>query len=332
MINPIKPVPFEDQYLDQTLSFLSKFSPDHPELGSRELFLWQKCKRFLTFSGGRIVGHMALIPQQFFIDGVELTIGWGATLVLDMSDFAIKTFAGTALLECCFKDPSYAYAGVGIVPEIEPAYKRLNYVVCRESVKMYARFYNPGVALKYYDKSSMFSIPMKVLNLLKRTSTNPLHGQLSEISQFDKTQDSLWQKLLSSQYTAYGERKAAFLNYKMSQPGKKYFAYIHENPAGQIDGYIILREARHNTRNLHILKICELTGTTDSKLDLLTKATSMAEELKVDGVVAVSSSRDSATFKRAGLWLQTALPIGVKPELAGKMHLTFFDSDLDNLW
>ncbi len=186
MINPIKPVPFEDQYLSQTLEFLTKFSPDHPELGDRALFLWQKCQRYLTFSGGRIVGHMAVIPQQFFIERVKTTIGWGATLVLDMTDFAVKTFAGTALLERCFNDPSYIYAGVGIVPEIEPAYKRLNYVICRDSIRMFARFFNPHVALKYYDKSPLFSIPMKAINLVKRPSKQAIYGNIFEISQFDE--------------------------------------------------------------------------------------------------------------------------------------------------
>ncbi len=147
-----------------------------------------------------------------------------------------------------------------------------------------------------------------------------------------KSQDSIWLKLLSSQYAVYGERNAAFLNYKMSQPGKKYHAFVHEDRAGQTDGYMVLREARHNTKNLHILKICELTGTADSKLDLLSKANAFAEDVGLDGIVGVSSSRDKAIFKRAGLWLEKALPIGVKPELAGKLHLTFFDSDLDNLW
>ncbi len=332
MKSPIQPIPYEDKYLDQTLSFLAKFSPDHPELGDRGLFQWQRCQRYLAFSRGQIVGHMAVIPQIFHIDGTEKTIGWGATLVLDMSDFAVKTFAGTALLDKIMNDPSYIYAGVGIVPEIEPTYRRMGYVVCRKSAGMYARFFKPGKALKYYGKPGIFAFPMAIMNILKPADTQSENGGLIEITNFEESLDGCWRELLSSQYEAFGQRNASFLNYKMSQPGKEYRAFMHKDRLGKIDGYIILRQARHNTRDLHIIKICDLVGTSSAKRDLLSMAVSMARKIGVDGIVAVSSRRDESIYKRAGLWLGREFPIGVRPELAGKMHLTFFDSDLDNLW
>jgi hypothetical protein len=332
MNSPIQPIPYEDKYLDQILSFLAKFSPDHPELGDRGPFQWQRCQRYLAFSRGQIVGHMAVIPQIFNIDGTEKTIGWGATLVLDMSDFAVKTFAGTALLDKVMNDPSYIYAGVGIVPEIEPSYHRLGYVICRESVRMYARFFKPGKALKYYNKSGLFSFPLAVMNIIRPAAIRSDHGELTEITRFDESLDKRWKQLLSSQYEVYGQRNASFLNYKMSQPGKKYRAFLHKDRQNEIDGYMILREARHKTRDLYIVKVCDLVGTSTAKRDLLARAVGIARELRVDGIVAVSSRRDRTIFKQAGLWLERVLPIGLKPELAGKMQLSFFDSDLDNLW
>ncbi len=197
---------------------------------------------------------------------------------------------------------------------------------------MYARFFRPSKALRYYGKPGILSFPMRFLNLLRPIRKPAAGGSLSEISRFDDSWDIIWEDLLTSQYGVYGERTAAYLNYKMAQPGKTYRAYLHRDPSGKIDGYAVMREARHRTRDLRLLKVCDMVGTEEAKRDLLAEANSLARRLSADGVVALSSCRDEEIMKRAGLWLAREFPVGVRPELAGKMHVTFFDSDLDNLW
>jgi hypothetical protein len=330
-MGPVQIIRFDNRYARDTLGFLAANNPDHPELGDRELFEWQDCARYLALMKGRVVGHMAIIPQVFSCDGKPLAMGWGSTLVLDMNDFAVKTFAGVGLIEVCFDDPSYIYAGVGIVPQIEGAYKRKGYVLCRGSAKMYARFFRPAKAFAYYEKPQILSMAIRVANLV-----TPIRGKaggpIREIAKFDAAWDGRWQELLARRYAVFGSRTAAFLNYKMSQPHKRYYAFMHDDGRGEPDGYIIFRQARHNTKDLNIVRICDLVGTDVARGDLIARALAFAAEIGVDGVVAVSSTRDRGFFRKSGLWLEKDLPIGLKPELACKIHLSFFDSDLDNLW
>jgi hypothetical protein len=333
MKSPVKPIPYEDKYLDRTLSFLGEFSPDHPELSDKDLFLWQRCKRYLTLFGGEITGHMAVIIHKFMYNKTEINIGWGATLVLDMSDFAMKTFAGTALLDQCMNDRSYIYAGVGIVPEIESSYKRRGYVICRESVRMYARFFNIKKALGYYCKPENFAFPIKLMNLIKPAAKNrSINGHIEKVQEFNPDLDDIWGRLLSWRYELYGERTAQFLNYKIRQPHKTYQAFIHKDLQGAVDGYIIYRLARNRLKELSIIKVCDLVGSDYARAALLARAMEYARESKVDGIVSLGSARDMGSYKRQGLWLSRPLPVGVRPEFKGKMHLSFFDSDLDNLW
>lgn len=325
-------VPYDDKNLNAALAFLTEFSPDHPELGSKELFLWQKCRRHLAFFKNKIIGHMAIIEHPFKFNDAPLRIGWGSALVIDDANFALKTFAGVALLDRCFDDSSYIYTGVGIVPEIEQSYIRRGYVICSNSVKMYARFFNPVKALRYFNKPGIFSFPMKAVNLIKPArnagSDEIIYGRIH----FDSDLDSVWERILAARYEMYGARTASFLNYKISQPGKEYSLLFHKDGAGEIDGYLLYRRARHNSRDLDIIRICDMVGVPEANLALISEAIRAAHKLNVDGIVALGSPKDRAIFKNAGMWLTKRFPVGLKPEFAGKMHLTFFDSDLDNLW
>ena len=326
---PIRLAPYDEKYLDATLQFLGRLNPDHPELGGKDLFLWQKCSRFLAIFKNNIVGHMAIIEQPFWSSAGRFTAGWGSALVLDTANFALKTFAGVALLDKCLDDFSYVYFGVGIVPEIEQSYLRKGYVICRNSVRMFARFFRPPKALKYYEKPRILSLPIMTMNILRPAARFSDH--LEHLTAFEEGTDALWAKLQKEQYNVYGERTASFLNYKISQPAKDYAILIHSQ-ADEPDGYMIFRRARHNTKELDIIKICDFVGSEVAKIRMICEVLRIADETGVDGVVALSSSRDKAIFNRAGMWLSIKYPIGLKPNFAGKMHLTFFDSDLDNLW
>jgi hypothetical protein len=329
----VKPIQFEEKYLDQTLNFLTKFSPDHPELGDKDVFLWQRCKRYLVIISENIIGHMAVINQRFRLNGSVINIGWGATLVLDMTDFAAKTFAGTALLDQCMHDTSYVYAAMGIVPEIEPTYKRGGYVVCRESVKMYARFFDSKKALRYYDKSLVYAIPIGMMNIIRPSRTkSPMPNELEEVAQLNPELDKIWDKHLREQYEIYSERTAEYLNYKIKQPHKEYIIFLHKDPSGETDGYIILRIARNMVKALSIVKICDLVGSPSARLALLAHAIDFAKRSRVDGIVGLSSGRDEHIYRTAGLWLSRPFPLALRAEFEGKFHVTFFDSDLDNLW
>ena len=41
-------IPFDPKYLAETLAMMRKWSPDHPELGEKSLYDWQRCSRYLA--------------------------------------------------------------------------------------------------------------------------------------------------------------------------------------------------------------------------------------------------------------------------------------------
>ncbi len=332
MNSRIEPILYEDQYLEETLRLLRESNPDHPDVGNRELFEWQKCERFLILFQGGVVGYIARIAQVFWYKGTSIEIGFGAALILDMSNFAVKTFAGSALLDGLLDDSSFKYAAVGIVPEIEQSYIRRGYAVDRDSLRMFARFFVPSNALKYMKKSPYLALAIKILNLFLPVVERIPSGGIEKIDRFDPVWDETWRRTLSGQYEFYGDRSASFLNYKTSQPGKSYLSYVHKDQSRGIDGYIVFRKSFHKVKNLKLVRICDLVGTESAKIDLLSHAVKFARENGVDGVVAISSNRDRRIYKRCGLWVSQKYPIVLDPQIRAKAHITFFDSDLDNLW
>jgi hypothetical protein len=328
----VKLIPYEDQYLEETLTLFKRFSPDHPELVDREIFEWQKCQRFLALFKGEVVGHMARIPQTLKSRGTPIQIGWGATLVLDTSNLLVQTFVGTSLLDKLTNHPSLKFAAVGIVPEIEQTHRRRGYNIRRDSVRMYARFINIAKALEYLNKPSIWSLPLNIVNLCRRPKVPPDAGEIKSIERFEPQWDEIWDGILSEQYEVYPERSADFLNYKISQPHKSYITYIHVNDKGAIDGYIVYRRAIHKTKELSLIKICDLVGTKAAQIALLSRAMDYTFENLADGIVGLSSFRDKDTFRKCGLWISRIYPVVLPPEIEGKIHITFFESDLDDLW
>jgi len=125
----------------------------------------------------------------------------------------------------------------------------------------------------------------------------------------------------------YGVRDAAFLDYKLEQPEKEYQVFIHQD-----DGYIIFRYARHRTRDMKLVKICDLVASDKARPDLLAAAMNYALTTDAYGISALGAVSDKADFRRAGLFIARPYVVTVPPSITAKMHISFFDSDLDNLW
>jgi hypothetical protein len=323
---------FEENQMDELLALLTKWSPDHPELGEGNIVKWQKCYRFVAMHEGKIVGYIGQIAHDFKYgkksgkEGVE-HIGWGVTLVLNVSGNEIRKKAGRELLGRCENNPPLQYGGVGVVPAIEEPYKRRGHVVRRDCSKMYARFSRPAKALKYLGKSSIYAPLIKVENVFCPKHKRVKREKIKKIGEFKPEWDEKWDKLMSEQHELYGIRNAEFLNYKLTQPNRDYHVYIHPD-----DGYIIFRHAIHRIRDLNLVKVCDLVGTEEAKVDLVSLAVDFADAVKAYGVVALGSFEEEKTYKKAGMCLSRPYPVTLRPHITAKMRVTFFDSDLDNLW
>jgi hypothetical protein len=323
---------FKVSQLEELLLFFKKWGSAHPELGEPELLRWQRCQRFVATSEGKIVGHIGQIPHLFSYGkpsgqiGIE-HIGWGITLVLDMSDNDIRKQAGRGLLSRCENNPPLLFSGVGIVPEIEEPYRRRGYIVRRDCCRMYARFIKPEGALRYLNKSSLYGPVIKLANLFFRPMGRKDCNKAEKIYEFDKMWNSKWETVLDEQYELYGERNAGFLNYKLSQPNREYHSFIHLD-----EGYIVFRLAKHRVKNLSLVKVCDLVGSPEVKTDLLRIALDYLYETKALGIVALAAASDEAIYRKAGLYISKPYPMALQKHIKAKMHVSFFDSDLDDLW
>lgn len=324
--------PFHGSQTDELLKFLVKWTPNHPELGNREVFEWQKANGYVAMHEGKIVGHLAQIPHEFRYgkrsgqEGTEL-MGPGISFILDMSNDEIRKKSGRGLLEHFETNQPPYFAAIGIVPEIEEPYKRRGYAVRRDYTNLYGRFMNPNRALKYWSRSQLYAPAIHAANLFYRPLRKKSDLPVEKITSFKPEWDGLWEKLKYEQYELYGVRTADFLNYKLSQPGKEYHVYRHND-----GGYIIFRLATHPLKDFRLVKICDMAGSTEIKPDLISLAISYSYEVKADGVVAMAADSDKAIYKRAGLYISEPKPLVISPHLKKQLHITFFDSDLDNLW
>ena len=329
-------IPFDPKYLRETLAMMLEWSPDHPELGEQSLYDWQRCTRYLALAEGKVVGHIGQIAHQFrYANGrPPVTLGWGITLVLDMSDDAIRKAAGRRLLKACEDAPGLEYAAVGVVPAIEPAYLRRGHQIKRDGSSYYARFFRPEKALAYWKKPAVLGPAMKLANAIMRPKTRVRYGTLEPITSFSPDWDPVWDALSREQYELYGARVAEFLNYKLAQPRREYHAFLHRDVSGAVDGYIVYRRARHRVRDLDLVKICDFMGSSAAKLDLLAEAMrfAMNEARGTHGIVGLSAGEDATAFRATGMYVVRPYPVVVAAGVEGRIRVTFFDSDLDNLW
>lgn len=56
---------FEESQMDELLALLTKWSPDHLELGKGDIVKRQKCYRFVAMHEGRVVGYIGQIAHDF---------------------------------------------------------------------------------------------------------------------------------------------------------------------------------------------------------------------------------------------------------------------------
>jgi len=328
---------FKEEELEELARFLYENGFNHPELGNKELLRWTSGFRFISRSRGEIVGYIAQIPH-IYIYGIRSgktdieKIGWSVTLVLkdfgDTPDAARRRTAYTnELLLKVENNPPWQFAAVGVVPDIEEFYKIRGHIVRRDCLKMYARFIKPRKMLSYLNKSTLLTLPIRAANVYFRVRKIGQTGTIDKISRFNPDWDDRWDSLLSQCYELYGSRNAEYLNYKLSQPNKNYHVYVHSD-----SGYIVFREARHFAKDLYIVKICDLVGTENARLDLMQIAFNHAYEVKAYGIVAVGSNYDERLFKKAGLYISKPYVVTLPRTITSKIHVTFFDADLDNLW
>jgi len=328
-------IPFDPAYLDETLAMMRQWSPDHPELGERSLVDWQRCTRYLALAGGKVVGHIAQMAHEFrYADGrPPVTLGWGITLVLDMSDDAVRKAAGRGLLKACEDAPGLYYAAVGVVPTIEPAYLRRGHQIQRDGSCYFARFFRPGKALAYWNRSRALAPLVSAANAALRPRTRARFGAVETIDRFQPEWDGVWDGLLKQQYELYGARTAEFLNHKLVQPNRAYTAHVHRDSGGAIDGYVVYRRARHRARDMDLVKICDFVGTRTARLDLFAAAMRFAlGERGTYGIVGLSAAAERADFRAAGMWVARPYPVVLAAGVTGRARVSFFDSDLDNLW
>ncbi len=327
---------FQDSDLPELLAFLNRWNPDHPELGEGEIVKWQRCFKWISRSRDGIIGYIAQIPHEFRYGlpscrvGVE-RLGWGVTLVLDMSDDERaqrrRSAAVHELLTAAEKNQPWQFAAVGVVPIIEEAYIRRGHNIRRDCAGMFARFLKPAKALAYLGKSSLWAPALLAANAIIRPSRTLRHGTVTRIESFDPAWDNLWDSLLSEQKQLYGTRTAEYLNYKLTQPNREYHSYTHSD-----NGYVIFRLATHRTKDLKLVKICDLVGTPHAKTDLASLAVDFAYKHNAHGIVALGSNDERSIYKGVGLYIARPYPIAMPAHITADMHVTFFDSDLDNLW
>lgn len=333
----VRVVPYEPAHLESILDLMRRWSPDHPELADRSLYEWQRCARFVALADGRVVGQICQIAHEFRYadERTAAQIGWGITLVLDMSDDAIRKAAGRQLLAACESAPGLKYAAVGVVPAIEPAYLRRGHRLTRDSSQYYARFFRPDKALAYWGKSKWLAPAMQIANAVIRPGGRVSNGTFERIERFDAAWDATWDRLLRARYELAGARTADYLNYKLAQPNREYVAHIHRDPHGALDGYLVVRRARHRTRDLDLVKVCDFAATEPALDDLLAVAMAYAyaaESRGTYGIVGLSGVEDAAAFRRAGLWVARPYPVVLAAGVEGRIRVSFFDSDLDDLW
>ncbi len=328
----IEVVQYSDPLLDEVLAFLKKWTADHPELSDRSAFQWQKYVRSLAILNGRIVGHVAQVPQTMIYRKERLNVGWGASFVLDTSNPIVQAFAGTALLDKVTLNPELKFAAIGIRREIEEPFQRRGFKVVRGPLRMYMRPLDPIKILRYLEKPLWLSPFLKLGNLASFISTKRIDKGIIEIERFEPEWDSVWESFLAECSEFHGERTAGYLNFKLSQPGKQYSSHLYLGATGHPDGYVIYRRATHPIKALCLIKIVDLVGSPEAKRKLASHVMSLANDTDVAGVVSLSSAEDGWLLFRSGMWIKRLFPVALPASINGRMYLSFFDSDLDDLW
>lgn len=304
------------------LAFLKKHCPHHPELHDGKILDWQHGHKFIEYKDGEIVGFMTLLPQTYN----RVRIGWGATIVLDMSLGGLTRFYISRKMMDKAKELELVYSAVGIVPAIEGPYKKYGLTIHRDWCNMYMRCFRPRNVLKYQGKSQWWNIPIRIVNFFTHGWKFLYVNNCERIEEFGPEWDIVWAK------HGRPHRTAEYLNYKLSKPRTSYCpypyrVYIHRD-AGVPDGYIVFRCADHPTKDLNLVKVCDLVGSWTAKTQLLNIALQFAKVIKADAIVAIDDVDNKDLY--SSMWIRKPYPIATSAK--DKIVVTFFDADLDNLW
>jgi len=337
----LKAIRLAPEWEQAALDFLKEQTAEHPELADAALHKWQRADRFVVIHENRVVGYVGQIPQEFHgADRRLFKFGFGTALQPDMTHGdEIRKASGRALLHVLENNDPWKFAGAGMIPSVIPVYERRGHTIKRNDVRMYARLFRPGRVLQYFQskatwshwrRGALIALPIHTANLVMRLRTG--YRNIETIESFRDSWDSIWEKYLSEQYELFGVRNAGYLNHKLAQPKREYCSAVHKSGDGTVDGYIVFRIARHPKGVLNLLKICDVVGSSEAKLELISFANSRAAGENLDGVTAMSSQRDQRLFRRAGLFVARPYSILLPKGVDNEVHVSFFDSDLDNLW
>ena len=320
-----------DTITPDVLSLIADNAPRHPELADGKIIEWQHGYRFIHRNKkGKAVGLLCVLPQE--LTGPENDTGWLTTLILDMSlprEERRKVFR-------MFYERAVAtgltISAVGVVEAIIRTYKRLGMPVRYDWLNMYCRILRPIKFLRGQGKTPLLAPVIIAGNAVFRPESGVPKPtkQIQKIVKFEPEWDATWRLILTAQHLASGVRTAEYLNYKLSQPNRDYQCLGWFNGKGP-GAYIIYRLAKHNVDDLWVMKICDLVGEEDAKSALLNHAIAHAtNNTDVYGVVALGASYDKAFYRKNGMWVSRKYIIATPPRR--KLNVTFFDSDLDNLW
>jgi uncharacterized protein (UPF0264 family) len=83
---------------------------------------------------------------------------------------------------------------------------------------------------------------------------------------------------------------------------------------------------------MKLVKICDLVATDRARQDLIALAMNYAYETDAYGITAVGAAVDERDYKKAGMYVARPYIVTVPPHITAQIHVSFFDSDLDNLW
>lgn len=332
--------------MGQIVEFLKVQCPDHPELTDSKRIEWQRSQHWVACDDdGKIRGYIGQIRQTFCIGPLRKDFGFAIDVIPDtLNGDAIRKESGRLLLKTA--EDNLPYAGVGIVPGIIPVYERRGHIVRRNEVRMYIRPIRPSAVIRYIRSKATWGhvsayssmVPFLALgNLLFRPAkyNEPeevddiflLRGRIKQIERFDAKDDPTWSYWLSQRYGMFAQRDAEYLNYKLEQPYRQYQVYTHENYRQEADGYVVWRQASHPKTGFRITKICDIVGS-----DLARRAVVSTVPLIGDAVMALGSASDRKFYRRAGLWLSIPYTVVTPPGHKEQVHVSFFDSDLDDMW
>jgi hypothetical protein len=85
---------------------------------------------------------------------------------------------------------------------------------------------------------------------------------------------------------------------------------------------------------MDLVKVCDFVGSPTAKADMLAEAMRFAldDAPGTYGIVGLSATADVDAFRAAGMYFVRPYPVVLAAGVAGRPRVSFFDSDLDNLW